>query len=117
MTLSLRTIKIVLATTIAIFFAEMLHLDYTVAAGIIAILSISDTKLSSLKTAAQRIVSTVVALAIAAVLFQLFGFTDFTSEKAHSFRGGMIVSSDWGDPCGSYMSDNTTILVLFFCDS
>ncbi len=44
-------------------------------------------------------------------------FTDFTSEKAHSFRGGMIVSSDWGDPCGSYMSDNTTILVLFFCDS
>lgn len=39
--------------------------------------------------------------------------TDFTNEKAHSFKGGMIVSSDWGDPCGSYMSDNTTILVLF----
>ena len=75
MTLSLRTIKIVLATTIAIFFAEMLHLNYTVAAGIIAILSISDTKLSSLKTAGQRIISTVVALAIAAVLFQLLGFT------------------------------------------
>lgn len=77
MTISLRTIKITLATVLAILLAEMLQLDYAVSAGIIAILSVLDTKISSLKTAGQRIVSTIVALTIAAVLFQLVGFTTF----------------------------------------
>ena len=74
MTLSHRTIKIASATVIAILIAQFLNLNYSVSAGIIAILSVLDTKKSSVLTALQRIASTVLALTIATVLFRIFGF-------------------------------------------
>ena len=74
MTLSHRTIKIAFATVIAILIAQFFQLDYSVSAGIIAILSVLDTKKSSVLTALQRIASTVLALTIATILFRLFGF-------------------------------------------
>lgn len=74
MTLSHRTIKIAFATVIAILIAQFLNLNYSVSAGIIAILSVLDTKKSSVLTALQRIASTVLALTIATVLFRIFGF-------------------------------------------
>ncbi|WP_288925109.1 aromatic acid exporter family protein, partial [uncultured Trichococcus sp.] len=74
MTLSHRTIKIAFATVIAILIAQLLNLNYSVSAGIIAILSVLDTKKSSVLTALQRIASTVLALTIATVLFRIFGF-------------------------------------------
>ena len=61
MTLSHRTIKIAFATVIAILIAQFLNLNYSVSAGIIAILSVLDTKKSSVLTALQRIASTVLA--------------------------------------------------------
>ena len=74
MTLSHRTIKIAFATVIAILIAQFLNLNYSVSAGIIAILSVLDTKKSSVLTALQRIASTVLALTIATVLFRIIGF-------------------------------------------
>ena len=75
MTVSLRTIKIAFATTIAILLAQAFKLDYSVSAGVIAILSVLDTKKSSVTIALQRIGSTILALGVAAILFQLVGFT------------------------------------------
>lgn len=69
-----RTIKLVLATCIAISLAEFLHLSYATSAGIIALLSVLETRRASLKTAWARLWSTVLALAIAALVFSLFGF-------------------------------------------
>ncbi|MBF0787242.1 MULTISPECIES: aromatic acid exporter family protein [unclassified Streptococcus] len=69
-----RTIKLVLATCIAIALADLLQLSYATSAGIIAILSILDTRRASLKTAWARLWSTVLALAIATFAFSLFGF-------------------------------------------
>ncbi|MTB65066.1 aromatic acid exporter family protein [Streptococcus sp. zg-86] len=69
-----RTIKLVLATCMAIILADFLHLSYATSAGIIAILSVLDTRRASLKTAWARLWSTVLALAIAALAFSLFGF-------------------------------------------
>lgn len=44
MTVSLRAIKIAFATTIAILIAQAFQLEYSVSAGVVAILSVLDTK-------------------------------------------------------------------------
>ncbi|MCA9766690.1 MAG: aromatic acid exporter family protein [Carnobacterium sp.] len=75
MTVSLRAIKITFATTISILLAQIFQLDYSLSAGIIAILSVLDTKKSSVNIALQRVGSTILALSVATVLFQLFGFS------------------------------------------
>lgn len=77
MTISQRTIKIALATVISILIAQFFQLEYTVSAGIIAILSVLDTKKSSVTTAIQRVISTLLALTIATILFQLIGFNTY----------------------------------------
>jgi len=74
MTVSLRAIKIALATTIAILIAQAFQLEYSVSAGVVAILSVLDTKKSSVIIAFQRVGSTILALGVATILFQLVGF-------------------------------------------
>lgn len=73
-----RTIKLMLATVLAIYLADWLGLAYATSAGIIAILSILDTRKSSLKMAINRLFSTLLALAIAWLTFRLFGFELWT---------------------------------------
>lgn len=75
LSLSLRTLKIAFATVAAIFIADLLQLDSSVSAGIIAILSVLDTKKNSLETAIQRVLSTILAIGISAILFQILGFS------------------------------------------
>ncbi|WHZ32075.1 aromatic acid exporter family protein [Desemzia incerta] len=75
MSLSLRTLKIALSTVAAIFIADLFHLESSISAGIIAILSVLDTRKTSLEIAVQRVVSTVLALGIAAILFNVLGFS------------------------------------------
>ena len=74
MSLSLRTIKISLSAFIAILLSNLIGLDYAVSAGIIAILSVLDTNKSSLLTAGKRVLSTILALTIAAIVFSILGF-------------------------------------------
>ncbi|HEL1585803.1 TPA: aromatic acid exporter family protein [Streptococcus suis] len=78
MSLSLRTIKLIFATVLAIYLATALGLSYATAAGIIAILSVLDTRKSSFKTARNRLFSTLLALTIAVLTFALFGFGIWT---------------------------------------
>ena len=78
MSLSLRTIKLILATVLAIYLATALGLSYATAAGIIAILSVLDTRKSSFKMARKRLFSTLLALTIAVLTFALFGFGIWT---------------------------------------
>ncbi|HEO8609181.1 TPA: aromatic acid exporter family protein [Streptococcus suis] len=78
MSLSLRTIKLIFATVLAIYLATVLGLSYTTAAGIIAILSVLDTRKSSFKMARNRLFSTLLALIIAVLTFALFGFGIWT---------------------------------------
>lgn len=74
MTLTMRTIKIALATVISIWLADLFQLESSLSAGIIAILSVLDTKKASVGTAVERFLSTLLALSIAAVLFFFFGY-------------------------------------------
>ncbi|HFI0676516.1 TPA: aromatic acid exporter family protein [Streptococcus suis] len=78
MSLSLRTIKLIFATVLAIYLATALGLSYATAAGIIAILSVLDTRKSSFKMARNRLFSTLLALSIAVLTFTLFGFGIWT---------------------------------------
>ncbi|HEM3173479.1 TPA: aromatic acid exporter family protein [Streptococcus suis] len=78
MSLSLRTIKLIFATVLAIYLATALGLSYATAAGIIAILSVLDTRKSSFKMARNRLFSTLLALTIAVLTFALFGFGIWT---------------------------------------
>lgn len=75
MKISEKTVKIVLATVLSILIAQFLQLENPLAAGIIAILSVLDTKKESLMTASARILSTIVAFIIATIVFYFMGFT------------------------------------------
>lgn len=69
-----RTIKLVLAAVLATYVADCLGLTYATSAGIVAILSVLDTRKSSLKMAQGRLFSTLLALSIASLSFAIFGF-------------------------------------------
>lgn len=71
----LRTIKIVIASCTAIFLAQWLNLSYANSAGIIAILSVLDTRKTSLLIGFQRLMSTILALFVGIVVFQILGFS------------------------------------------
>lgn len=73
-----RTVKLILATILSIYLANVLGLQNATSAGIIAILSVLDTRKSTYKIAVERLFSTVLALAIAAVVFSIFGFDTWT---------------------------------------
>lgn len=73
-----RTVKLILATVLSIYLARWLGLTHATSAGIIAILSVLDTRKSSLKMASNRLFSTLLALAIAWLTFFLLGFDFWT---------------------------------------
>lgn len=69
-----RTLKTGIGAAIAMIIAKQLGLQYAASAGIITILSIQNTKKQSVKIAIQRIVSFILALSIAAILFKALGY-------------------------------------------
>lgn len=69
-----RTIKIVLAALASILLAQVLNLQNPLAAGIVAILSVLDTRKASFNTAIARFLSTLLAFAIASAIFYFVGF-------------------------------------------
>lgn len=73
-----RTIKLILATVLAVYLADWLGLSYATSAGIIAILSVLDTRKSSLKMARNRLFSTLLALGLALATFAFLGFGIWT---------------------------------------
>lgn len=69
-----RTIKLTLATCLAAFLASFWGASYATTAGIIALLSVSETRRSTLKLAYKRLLSMLLALALASLSFAVFGF-------------------------------------------
>lgn len=70
-----RTIKIVLAAYFAIILAHSIGLAYSSSAGIIAILSILDSRKTTFKVAWQRLFSVLLAFIIATIAFLVFGYS------------------------------------------
>ena len=74
MKIGLRTIKTVIASVLAILIATQLHLLYATAAGIIAILSVGNTKKTSLKSGLGRVLSLGLAITLSFICFTTLGF-------------------------------------------
>lgn len=68
-------VKIAVAAILAIVVANLLSLDFSVSAGVVAILSIAPTKKETIKTVVERLVAFIIAIAIAFLCFKLIGFT------------------------------------------
>lgn len=76
--LTQRTIRISLASLFSIIAATYVGLQNPMSAGIIALLSVLDTRLETIKTGAQRIGSTILAFIIATIIFLIFGFSVYS---------------------------------------
>ncbi|MDT2672857.1 aromatic acid exporter family protein [Enterococcus dongliensis] len=74
MKIGLRTIKTAAAAPIALLIASSFQLESAASAAIIAILTVTNTKRSTAKTAINRFFSLTLATSIAAGCFFLFGF-------------------------------------------
>ncbi|MBU3145474.1 aromatic acid exporter family protein [Clostridium sp. CF012] len=68
-----KTIKITLSATIAIIISNYFGLEFGVTSGIIAILSIQDTKKEALLVGGRRIISSAVAILLSFMLYLLLG--------------------------------------------
>ena len=68
-----KTVKVALSATIAIFISNYIGLEFSVTAGIIAILSIQDTKKEALLVGGKRIIATTIAILLSFVLYILLG--------------------------------------------
>lgn len=75
MSLLIKVLKISIGSTVAILIAYALHLDYALAAGIITLLTVYDTKKETLTVALKRGVVFVEAYVIAWVCFFIFSYT------------------------------------------
>ena len=74
MKIGLRTIKTAAAAPIALLLASGLNLESAASAAIITILTVTNTKRSTAKTALNRLFSLTLATVIAAICFLLLGF-------------------------------------------
>jgi uncharacterized membrane protein YgaE (UPF0421/DUF939 family) len=68
-----KTFKMALSATIAVIISNYIGLQFGVTSGIIAILSIQDTKKEALLVAARRIIASIVAILLSFVLYILLG--------------------------------------------
>lgn len=75
MDIVLRAVKISIAATLAILLSDLLGLQYSTAAGVVAILSVLETRKSSIDVVKERILSTLLAFLIAVLCFRVFGYT------------------------------------------
>ena len=71
----MKVVKAAVGTTIAILVAKMLGLEYSSSAGIIALLSITDTKKDTIRLALDRMIAFVISIAASYLLFRIFGYT------------------------------------------
>jgi|GEM_PF-339576 len=72
--IGLRVLKSGFAIIFAIYLATFLGLDNPSTAGILGILSILDTKRETLRVAIRRLISAILGLGVAGVLFTLLGY-------------------------------------------
>ncbi|MBO0437829.1 aromatic acid exporter family protein [Vagococcus fluvialis] len=75
MKIGLRTIKTVVTATLGIIIATTLGLKFPSTAGIIAILSVTNTKTSSFKVGLGRIIALFIAIIIAFICYSILGYT------------------------------------------
>ena len=72
--IGVRTLKTGLGATITLMIANGMALQYATAAAVVTILSIQSTKRQSIQMAINRLIATLIALALASIVFVSIGF-------------------------------------------
>ncbi|MDA9470116.1 aromatic acid exporter family protein [Enterococcus sp. 5H] len=103
MKIGLRTIKTAVSATLSMIVAESLGLLYPASAGIISVLSVTNTKKTSLLTGFYRLLSLALATVIAFICFSILGFNPWAfgvflllfipSAVYFKLSDGIVVSS------------------------
>lgn len=78
MPLGLRTLKITSAVVVSIYIAQFIGLENSMATGIITILTLLDTRQASRRITLTYSIATVIAFAIASLIFYLLGYEVWT---------------------------------------
>lgn len=92
-----RSVKIAAAAVIAIALAGELGMKYSATAGIITVLSIQNTKRETLKSARNRGLAFLCALALAAVCFALLGYTLWAFAVYLLLFALLCLTVGWGE--------------------
>lgn len=71
----IKVMKVAIGSTIAILLSDWLGLAYSASAGLIALLSITDTKKDTIGLAVNRFFAFIISTTIAFVLFESFGYS------------------------------------------
>ncbi len=71
----LKFLKMFLGAIVSILIARYLKLDHEFSAGLLTLLSITDTKKSTLKLAGQRMLSLFIGIFLASGIFFVFGYS------------------------------------------
>ncbi|WP_025025911.1 aromatic acid exporter family protein [Caldalkalibacillus mannanilyticus] len=74
MKIGIRTLKTAVGAGLAIWLAQLLHLEFYVNAGILAILSIETTKKRSLHVATTRFIASILGLFLSGFAFEVLGY-------------------------------------------
>jgi uncharacterized membrane protein YgaE (UPF0421/DUF939 family) len=69
-----KTFKIAMSATIAIIISDYIGLEFGVTSGIIAILSIQDTRKEALLVGARRLISSGLAILLSIILYMILGY-------------------------------------------
>ncbi len=72
--MGIRVIKTAVAATLAVYFAWLAGLDFYLSAGILAILSVEVTRKKNVQSAIQRLLASLLGLALAVMLFETLGY-------------------------------------------
>jgi len=101
------TIKDVMVAVGAIIVAELLGLNFSLSAGIIAILSLLDSRKETIQLGVRRIITGVISLAVAVLLFEILGynllalgifillvsFFSYATNSAFSIASSLVLAS------------------------
>lgn len=101
--LGLRVFKTALALPLAVFIAHILDLNSFTLAGIIAMLTIQQTKKKTVKMAKDLLVAVSMGIVVGAIVFTIFGFNWFSLFLAfalfipvpvlYGFNGGIVIAA------------------------
>ncbi|HDX9580031.1 aromatic acid exporter family protein [Bacillus cytotoxicus] len=73
-----RTVKTAVGTALAVWIAQLLHLEFSSTAGILVILCVQNTKRKSLEVSIQRFVACILSMVFAFFIFESIGYTPLT---------------------------------------
>lgn len=132
MKIGYRTIKTAVGAGVALWIAQLLHLDFYATAATITILCIGKTRKQSVKTALHRFTTCMLTLPLGALLYEILGYTPWVFaliiltvlpilnrfKLQDSFMTGMVVPIhllSLGKVSGTIIAEEVIVILIGIC--